>query len=128
VTHYVYEASKEAVSSVRILFDRLGLASRFTEDTVTAWNEMGQLESASTRIIFSNVLSIYLTSGIHGSDTAYRYRARTTASLSEDQLKILQRYGLHDIYRASVEACVRDLGLSASASERLFGDGIGAAA
>ncbi len=72
--------------------------------------------------------SIYPTSGIHGSDTAYRYRVRAIASLSEGQLEILQRYGLHDIYHASVEACVRDLGLSASAAERLFGDGIGAAA
>jgi hypothetical protein len=88
----------------------------------------GHHDSASTRIIFSNVPSIYPTSGIHGSDTAYRYRARAIASLSEGQLKILQRYGLHDIYRASVEACVRDLGLSASTAERSFDDGIGGAA
>ena len=128
VTHYVYEASKEAVSSVRILFDRLGLASRFTEDTVTAWNEMGQLESESTRIIFSNVPPIYPTSGIHGSDTAYRYRARGTGALSEAHVNILERCRIHDVYRASVEGCVRDLGLDAAMSERLFGDRVGAAA
>jgi hypothetical protein len=128
LTHYVYEASKEAVSSVRILFDRLGLASRFTEDTVTAWNEMGQLESANTRIIFLNVPSIYPTSGIHGSDTAYRYHARGTASLNEIQLEMLQRCGVNDVYRASVEACVRDLGLNAVTSERLFGQAMEVAA
>jgi hypothetical protein len=128
VTHYVYEASKEAVSSVRTLFDRLGLASRFTEGTVTDWKEMGQLESKSSGITFLSEPPVYTVSGIHGSDTAYRYRARKTASLSDAQRDILQRYGIHDIYRASVEACVRDLGLNAATSARLFGQGIGAAA
>lgn len=128
VTHYVYEASKEAVSSVRILFDRLGLASRFAEDTVTAWNEMGQLESESTRIIFSDVPPIHPTSGIHGSDTAYRYRARNTTALSEAHLKILERCRVHEVYRASVEGCMRDLCLDPATSARLFGDGVGAAA
>jgi hypothetical protein len=127
VTHYVYEVSKEA-SSVRILFDRLGLANRLTEDAVTAWNDMGQLESESTRIIFSNVPPIYPTLGIHGSDTAYRYHARATGALSEAHLTILERCQIHDIYRASAEACTRDLGLDAATSERLFGDALGAAA
>jgi hypothetical protein len=128
VTHYVYEASKEAVSSVRILFDRLGLASRFTEDSVTAWNEMGQLESESTRIIFPDVPPIHPTKGIHGSDTAYRYHARNTAALSEAHLKILERCRVHEVYRASVQNCVRDLCLDAATSVRLFGDSVGAAA
>ena len=42
VTHYVYEVSKEAISSVRVLFDRLGLSSSFTENAVTSWREPGQ--------------------------------------------------------------------------------------
>jgi hypothetical protein len=42
-------------------------------------------------------------------------------------LDILQRYGIHDIYRASAQACVRDLGLNAATSARLFGDSLGAA-
>jgi hypothetical protein len=66
--------------------------------------------------------------GLHGSDTAYGYRTRRTASLSDAKLELLDRYGIHDIYQASVEACVRDLGLSAATSERLFGRIIGAAA
>jgi hypothetical protein len=128
VTHYVYEASKEAVASVRVLFDRLGLASRFVDVAVTDWRETGQLHSEGSRIIFPNEPALYTPAGIHGSDTAYRYHARGTASLSETQLSLLKRCGVDDIYRASVDACVRDLGLSASTSERLFGDCIGAAA
>ena len=128
ITHYVYEASKEAAQSVKTLFDRLGLAARFTESAVTDWKERGQMESKSSGITFLSEPKVYTVSGIHGSDTAYRYRARKTASLSDAQLDILQRYGLHEIYRASVEACVRDLGLDAATTDRLFGNGIGAAA
>lgn len=128
VTHYVYEASKEAVSSVRVLFDRLGLASRFTEDAVTDWRETGQLQSENSRIIFPNEPEFYTAPGVHGSDTAYRYHARGTGWLSETHLSLLERCGVNDVYRASVEACVHDLGLNAAAAERLFGDCLGAAA
>jgi hypothetical protein len=128
VTHYVYEASKEAVSSVCVLFDRLGLASRFTEDAVTDWRETGQLQSESSRIIFPAEEACFITPGVHGSDTAYRYHARRTASLKQTQLDMLERCGVNDAYRASVAACVRDLGLNASTSERLFGDVVGVAA
>jgi hypothetical protein len=128
VTHYVYEASKEPVSSIRILFERLGLAHRFTEDAVTEWNEMGQLESKSARITFIKEPSVWTLPGLHGSDTAYRYRTRATASLSDAKFELLEHHGIHDIYRASVEACVRDLNLDAATSQRLFGDVIGVAA
>jgi hypothetical protein len=127
-THYVYEASKEAAQSVRMLFDRLGLATRFTESAVTNWEERGELESKSSGITFLGQPAAYVIPGVHGSDTAYRYRVRKTASLSETQLNILQRHGIHDIYRTSVEACVRDLALNAAAAERLFGYCIGEAA
>jgi hypothetical protein len=126
VTHYVYEASKEAARSVRTLFDRLGLAARFTEDAVTDWKERGRIESEDSGITFLSEPPVYTVSGIHGSDTAYRYRPRKTASLSEVQLDILERYGIHDIYRASTKACVHDLGLDAATAERLFGDRPGA--
>ena len=128
MTHYVYEASKEAVASVRVLFDRLGLASRFADDAVTDWGEPGQLHSESSRHHFPNEPALYTAPGIHGSDTAYRYHARGTPALSETLLDLLGRCGVDDVYRASVDACVRDLGLSAATSERLFGDCIGTAA
>jgi hypothetical protein len=128
VTHYVYEASKEAVSSVRVLFDRLGLSSRFADDTVTDWGKTGQLHSDNSRIIFPNEPELYKPADLHGSDTAYRFRPRATTSLSDAVLDLLARCGVNDIYRASVKACVRDLGLDPATSERLFGRGIGAAA
>jgi hypothetical protein len=128
VTHYVYEASKEAVSSVRILFDRLGLSHRFTEDAVTDWRETGQLQSPNSRIIFPDEQAFYTTTGIHGSDIAYRYRARPTTTLSESQIDLLECCGVNEVYRASVKACVSELGLSAATSQRLFGDVIGVTA
>jgi hypothetical protein len=128
ITHYVYEASKEADQSVQRLFERLGLANRFTECAVTEWNERGILESKDSGITFVAQPALYMVPGMHGSDVAYRYRARSTASLSEIQLDTLERCGVHDIYRASVKACVRDLGLSAATSKRLFGDAVGEAA
>jgi hypothetical protein len=121
VTHYVYEASKEAVSSVRILFDRLGLAGSFTEAAVTSWRQTGQPQSDNARVIFPAEATVYQVPGLHTSDIAYRYRSRATAALSKAHLDILQRCGVNDVYRAAVEACVRDLSLSASTSERLFG-------
>ncbi|MEN3290720.1 MAG: hypothetical protein V7634_5020 [Bradyrhizobium sp.] len=128
VTHYVYEASKEATDSVRTLFDHLGLSDRFAESAVTDWKERGQIESKSSGITFLSEPKVYTVSGIHGSDTAYRYRPRKTASLTDAQMEVLERYGIHAIYRASVTACVRDLALDPATSERLFGDSVGAAA
>jgi hypothetical protein len=121
VTHYVYEASREAVSSIRMLFDRLGLASRFTDEAVTDWRETGRLKSDRSCITFNDEPKIYDLKNLHGSDTAYRYRARPTNSLGQAQLDVLERCGVNDTYRASVVACVRDLGLTRSTSERLFG-------
>ena len=50
------------------------------------------------------------------------------SGLTDAQRELLQRFGIHDIYRASVKACVRDLGLDHAASDRLFGDKFGTAA
>jgi hypothetical protein len=121
VTHYVYEVSKDAVSSVRVLFDRLGLAGSFTENVVTSWQEPGQVQANNARVIFPSEATIYKVPNLHTSDSAYRYQRRATASLSEAQLDILERCGVNDAYRASVAACVRDLGLCAATSARLFG-------
>jgi hypothetical protein len=124
ITHYVYEASKEAAQSVQSLFERLGLANRFTERAVTEWNERGKLESKNSGITFVAQPAVYMVPGMHGSDVAYRYRARSAEALSEIQLSTLERCGVHDIYRTSVKACIRDLGLSTATSKRLFGDAI----
>lgn len=128
VTHYVYEASKDATGSVRKLFDRLGLGARFTEGAVTDWKERGQIESKGSGVTFLSEPKVYTVVGLHGSDTAYRYRSRKTATLSEAQLQVIERYGIEDIYRSSVAACVSDLSLDADTAARLFGDRLGTAA
>jgi hypothetical protein len=128
VTHYVYEASKDATGSVRKLFDRLGLGARFTEGAVTDWKERGQIETKGSGVTFLSEPKVYTVVGLHGSDTAYRYRSRKTASLSEAQLQVIGRYGIDDMYRASVDACIRDLSLDPDTAVRLFGDGLGTAA
>src|SRR5215216_198118 len=119
VTHYVYEVSKEAISSVRVLFDRLGLSSSFTENAVTSWQEPRQGQVNNARVIFPSEATIYKVPNLHTSDSGYRYQPRATAALSKTQLDILERCGVNEAYRASVVACVRDLGLSASTSARL---------
>jgi hypothetical protein len=129
VTHYVYEVSKEAISSVRVLFDRLGLSSSFSEKAVTSWRETGQVPSDNARVIFpSNEAKVYKVPNLHTSDSGYRYQRRATASLSETHLDTLERCGINDIYRDSVAACARDLGLNAATSARLFGNWFAAAA
>lgn len=121
VIHYVYEASKEAVQSIKILFDRLGLAGRFTETAVTDWRETGQLRSEHSRITYGTEPTIYNVAGLHGADTAYRYRARNTDAVTPFQRDMLERCGVNAVYRRSVEACVRDLDLDAATAARLFG-------
>src|SRR5262249_7536172 len=115
------EASKEAVPSMAALFDHLGLAHRFTPEVVTDWKEMGQLESESARVIYPREPAVYHMTGLHSSDTAYRYRERSASTLTPAQLDLLQRCGVHDIYRENVARCIADLGLGAAAAARLFG-------
>ncbi|MDB5655199.1 MAG: hypothetical protein JWQ94_2812, partial [Tardiphaga sp.] len=70
---------------------------------------------------FNDEPEIYDVKNLHGSDTAYRYRARPTMSVTEPQLEMLERCGVNAGYRASVDACVRDLGFDATTADRLFG-------
>ncbi|RXH40771.1 sulfotransferase family protein [Bradyrhizobium zhanjiangense] len=128
VTHYVYEVSKEAVSSVRVLFDRLGISGSFTENAVTSWREPGQEQANNARVIFPSEAAIYKVPNLHTSDSAYRYQRRATTSLSQAQLDVLERCGVNDAYRASVAACVRDLDLNAATSAHLFGEWLATAA
>lgn len=132
VTHYVYEVSKEAISSVRVLFNRLGLSSSFAENAVTSWREPGQdgdeVQANNARVIFPSEAAIYRVPNLHTSDSAYRFQRRATASISNAQLDILERCGVNDAYRASVAACVRDLDLSAATSAHVFGEWFAAAA
>jgi hypothetical protein len=120
-THYVYEASKDAVPSVRALFHRLGMAHRFTDEVVTDWKDMGALESENARVIYPREPAVYHMTGLHSSDTAYRYRERNTGSLSEAQRDLLARTGVNEVYQNSATRCARDLGLTAAAALPLLG-------
>jgi hypothetical protein len=121
VTHYVYEASRDALDTVRSLFRRIGLASLFSEAAVTDWCEMGQLESEKARIIYPKEPEVYAVPGLHGADTGYRYRDRPAAAVSDGYLEILENTGVYDLYRASMLACVSDLGLNVATSANLLG-------
>ncbi|MFL4980619.1 MAG: sulfotransferase family protein [Xanthobacteraceae bacterium] len=120
VTHYVYEAAKDSVQSVQILFARLGLSSRFSAAAVTDWSEIGQLDTDAAKIIYPKEPDVYVVPGLHGADTAYRYRARDTFLLNRAQTGLLDRFRIPDVYRASAQACARDLGLAAATAARLF--------
>jgi len=126
VTHYVYEASRDAVGSVRALFRRLGLADRFTEQAVTDWADKGQLDSDNSRIIHPREPAVYFVPGLHASDTAYRYRERPAAAVTEAHLELLARSGVQELYRASARACAADLGLDAAGAAMLLGAASGA--
>lgn len=120
-THYVYEASKDSVRSVRILFEQLGLLERFAAHAVTDWNEIGRLDTEQAKIVYPVEPDVYVVPGLHGSDTAYRYHPGRTTALTDSQLNLIARFGIGGVYRASVEACARDLRLPQPTSARLFG-------
>lgn len=119
VTHYVHEASKEPVTSARALFARLGLPHLFNEHAVTDWNEARQLETGNAKVIFPTEPRIYDVPGLHGSGTAYQYRAG--GALSAENRAIIERFGIDDVYRESARACAHDLRMSGETAERLFG-------
>ncbi|NYZ15558.1 sulfotransferase family protein [Azospirillum sp. RWY-5-1] len=120
MTHYVYEASKEPVDAVRALFRRLGLAARFTEAAVMDWREQGTLAPDKSRIHFPNEPAIYHVPGLHGADTAYRFRNGGT-TLTDEQAEFLVHSGVPELYRESVLACIDDLGFDNATAKRLFG-------
>jgi hypothetical protein len=122
VTHYVYEASKDPVRAVRALFARLGLAHRFSEAAVTDWRETGRLASEDSRIIYPDEPGIYQVPGLHASDTAYHYRDGG-GELTDEQLRLLARSGVFDVYRESVEGCASELGLDVTVPAMPFGGG-----
>src|SRR6266568_1134372 len=121
VTHYVHEASKEPIESARALFDRLGLSGRFTAAAVTDWKEMGQIASKNAKLVFPTEPNIYDIPGALRSATAYEYRNGSAVSLSAENLEMLARFGIPQIYRESAQACAHDLRMSAATAARLFG-------
>lgn len=118
VTHYVYEASRDAVGAARALFARLGLADRFTARAVTDWGEMGQLGSERSHIIHPREPAVYFVPNLHASDTAYRHRDRGTGAVGEQHRELLVRTGVEQVYRDHACACAAELGLDFGAAAR----------
>jgi hypothetical protein len=87
----------------------------------TDGRETGQLRSDRSRITYGDEPTIYDVAGLHDSDTAYRDRTRKTDAVTQSQRDMLERCDVNAVYRASVEACIRDLGLNAETAARLFG-------
>jgi hypothetical protein len=108
------------VGAARALFARLGLSARFTDEAVTEWGDAGALASPDARIIYPDQPAIYNVPGLHGTDTAYRFRNGGSA-LSDVQHAFLARSGVEEVYREAVRACVADLALGAETAVRLFG-------
>ncbi|MDR3438449.1 sulfotransferase family protein [Telmatospirillum sp.] len=120
VTHYVYEASRDAVTAAGALFRRLGLAQRFHEDAVTNWKGLGDLDSDDAKVIYPDEPAAYSVPGLHGADTAYRFHGRGDATLDADALDVLERCGVLETYWDSVRACVADLTLDQRTADRLL--------
>ncbi len=114
VTHYVHEASRDPVGSIRALFARLGLGGRFTQAAVTDWTGQGQLGGPGARLIRADQPAAYALPGIHGTETGYGYRRAAVEAVTDAHRALIARHGLDQAYRASAEACRHQLGLDAA--------------
>jgi hypothetical protein len=121
VTHYVYEASKEAVATARALFLRFGLGARFSESEVTDWKDAGDLDTDRAKVIYPDEPPAFAVPGLHGAGTGYHFQKHEMSPLDDSVMTILDRCGLFDSYRHSVCACVEDLGIDRKTAIGLFG-------
>ena len=115
-TSFPYEASRRPELTVPRLLERIG--AEFRPEVLEGWGEAGRLESSDSAIVFPEEPEPYAMPGLHGSGDAYRYRTRSTDSLTGEHRALISEHGLDDLHRRSLEACARDLGL---ASELLAG-------
>ncbi|HXP96871.1 MAG TPA: sulfotransferase family protein, partial [Telmatospirillum sp.] len=102
VTHYVHEASKDAVASAQALFLRLGLGDRFAEREVTDWEDAGDLDSDRAKVIYPDEPSVFAVPGLHGAETGYRFQKHEVRPLGDDVMDLLTRHGLFESYQRSV--------------------------
>jgi hypothetical protein len=122
VTHWPYEASREAAITVPRLLARLGAADRFRPEILGDWGASGALESAESAIRFPEEPEPYAMPGLHGADDGYRYRHRSTASLTDEHRETIAELGLDDLHAQAIRACVADLGLGDGEARAVFGE------
>lgn len=111
-THYVHEASRQPEKAAAALFRRLGLSDRFFTEAVTDWNGIEEFTSDRSSLIFTREPDVYFVPGVHRAGGSYRYLDRGLGSVTDDDLDLLDRMGIQDLYRASADACARELGIS----------------
>ncbi|WP_199902076.1 sulfotransferase family protein [Azospirillum sp. B506] len=111
-THYVHEASRQPEKAAAALFRRLGLSDRFFAGAVTDWNGVEEFTSDRSSLIFTKEPDVYFVPGVHRAGSSYRYLDRDPGSVSDDDLALLDRMGIPDLYRSCAEACARELGIS----------------
>nr|WP_222529873.1 sulfotransferase family protein [Azospirillum sp. 412522] len=111
-THYVHEASRQPERAAAALFRRLDLSDRFFAGAVTEWNGVEEFTSDRSSLIFTKEPDVYFVPGVHRAGGSYRYLDRDSGSVTDDDLELLDRMGIPDIYRTCADACARELGIS----------------
>ncbi|WP_372395368.1 sulfotransferase family protein [Azospirillum sp. HJ39] len=111
-THYVHEASRQPERAAAALFRRLELSDRFFTGVVTDWNGVEEFTSDKSSLIFTKEPDVYFVPGVHRAGSSYRYMDRGLGSVTDDDLDLLDRMGIQDLYRACADACARELRIS----------------
>ncbi|WP_433261022.1 hypothetical protein ACQPZF_25705 [Actinosynnema sp. CS-041913] len=111
VTHFAYEASRQPADAVRRLFERLGVADRYEDTVVTGWGSRGDLNSEAATVIYPDEPEPYHVPGLHSSGDGYSYRRTSEVALTAEDEELARADHIDGIYRTSVLACARDLGI-----------------
>jgi hypothetical protein len=122
VTYYVYEMSKQPELSIERLFRRIGESHRFTADCVNRWDHRGNLSADRSGVIFPREPEVFHVPGLHGADSAYRYRPRAPCGDTGLHRRLIEDFGVDTLYRSSFARCIEDLEIQPAVAERLFGE------
>ena len=120
ITHYVYEASKTAETSIKQLFKRLQLLDRFTSSSVRCWGDLGHLSDKRSGVIFTEEPEIFHVPELHGTDHAYRFKPRAISASAARCQSLLEDSGVMALYGESVLRCGMDLEMDQGAKDQLF--------
>lgn len=101
-TSYPYEASRSPQRSVGALFDRIGIADRYSDSVLTGWGEAGDLNSDASMIVHPVEPEPYFVPGLHGSGDGYGYRPPAQSLLTEADEELAASEPLQAAYRVSL--------------------------
>jgi hypothetical protein len=121
VTHFPYEASRRPEATVSRLFDRLGIADRYSDRILTGWGEAGDLNSDHAMVRYPVEPGPYVVPGLHGSADEYRYRPRRVELLSAEELAVADSEPVEASFRTSVQAFCDELHVEPELRAELFG-------